>query len=179
MALVAAGFVAGRGPLERAEPQIVAARGSRSPGRLIAAGATLLVALVSAWTVWQPVSADRAVGESYRLLDEGDPRGALAEAENAHDRNPFAKDPLYAKADALAALDRPADALRTFRDVALDHPRDPDPWVRIASFQLNALDLPREALDSVAIGFDRDNHSQTLAQIRDEATARLAGSTSP
>jgi O-Antigen ligase len=178
MALVAAGFVAGAGPL----PTIGAIRAAggdaagawRAPLRLAGAAATVLAGLVCAWTIWQPVASDRAVARGYELLDAGRPRAALEEVERAHDLNSYAKDPLYAKADALADIGREADALRTFGEVAREHPRDPDPWVRIAVFQLDVLGSPEQALKAVEFGFLRDGRSQTLSHVRDDVNAFVA-----
>ena len=182
LALVAAGFVAGRGALP--VPGTVSAptpseRAKHPPMPLIAAGATSLVAVVCAWTIWQPVAADRAVARSYELLDSGDAPGALAEAESAHDHDPYAKDPLYAKADALADMDRPGDALRAYAEVAREHPRDPDPWVRIATFQLYRLDSPTEARETVDKAFRLDPRSQALSQVLRDAIAAQQGSATP
>ena len=86
--------------------------------------------------------------------------------------------PLRSRADALASAGREADALRTLRQVALDNPRDPDPWIRIATFQLNVLGSPTAALDAVANGLTLDPHSPTLLRIRESAT-RLESSQAP
>jgi O-antigen ligase len=174
LALVAAGFVAGRGALpDPAAPPIAPHDGGkRPPMRSIAAGAVALLAVVCAWTIWQPVAAERAVARSYELLEAGDARGALAEAERAHDHDPHAKDPLYAKADALADSGRPAAALRAYAEVVREHPRDPDPWVRIATFQLYRLDSPAEARETAEAAFRLDPQSQALSRVLREAIAR-------
>jgi tetratricopeptide (TPR) repeat protein len=182
LALVAAGFVAGRGGLPDvgATATPAAARTLRpTPVRLAAAAATVLLALLCAWTIWQPVAADRAVARSYALLDENRPRTALAEAEDARDHNPYAKDPLYAKADALADMGRLASALRTYAQVAREHPRDPDPWVRIATFQLYRLDDPARARETVSASFTLDEQSQALSRVLREAEARLRADGAP
>ena len=82
MALVAAGFVAGRGPAA-ALPEGRVALDLRLPLRereplRLAAGAVLLVAAVlSAWAIWQPEAADRDTSEAIALADAGDVDGAL------------------------------------------------------------------------------------------------------
>jgi O-antigen ligase len=178
--LVAAGFVAGRGPTARAAPddRPAGTRSRLSAPRIAAAAGAALLALAFAWTIWQPVAADRAVARSYELIDASRPADALAEADEAHDRDSYAKDPLYARADALAAMGRPVDALRALRQVALDNPRDPDPWIRIATFQLGVLDSPAAALDAVAAGLAVDPHSPTLMRVRVSAS-RLLSSQAP
>ena len=63
VALLAAGWVAGRGPYGAAPPRRAHGRlaerlraGMRDRGRAIAAGTVVVVALVAAWTVWQPLA---------------------------------------------------------------------------------------------------------------------------
>ncbi|MEX2412887.1 MAG: O-antigen ligase family protein, partial [Thermoleophilaceae bacterium] len=167
MALVAAGFVAGRGPQRRpgtsAEPghrtaDAQAATGPPatrrrlrpSPPRIAGAAGVALAALLAAWVVWQPVAADRAVARSYELLDAGRPAEALREAERARDHDPYSNEPLYARAAALGEQGRDAAALATLRQAVLEHPRDPQAWLRIATFELG-LGAPRAALEMVAV----------------------------
>ena len=194
MALVAAGFVAGRG----APPQLVArprdeARavaspapaerdrrsGRPTPGRLAAVGAVGVLALLGGWTIWQPVSADRAVAHSYELLDEHRPAAALREAERAHDRNPYSNDPIYARAAALADLGREPAALRALRRAVLERPRDPDAWIRIATFQLDTLGSPERALEMVAQAQRVDPHSPVAPTVAARANAARAARDAP
>ncbi len=175
IALVAAGFVAGRGPLGEASTAEPAASAPRpSVARVLAAAGVSLTALLCAWTIWQPVAADRAVARSYELLDAGRPSAALDEAEKARDRNRYSNDPLYAESAALADLGRNAAALGKLRRAILAHPRDPDPWLRAASFELYALDSPATALPMVNAAFRLDPYSSAAAALRDRATALIA-----
>ena len=71
MALVGAGFIAGRGPLgPRSGPS--RAQRPRRPDRFRIAGAVAAVgtALLLAWTIWQPEASDRATNEALALADE-------------------------------------------------------------------------------------------------------------
>jgi tetratricopeptide (TPR) repeat protein len=174
LALVAAGYVAGRGPIDtalEAGPRTAAPR--PSPPRIAAAIAVALTALLSAWAIWQPASAERAVARSYDLQDEGRPTDALREAEQAHDRNPYSNDPLYAEAAALADLGRDAAALAKLREAILAHPRDPEPWLRTASFELYTRDSPAAVLPLVNAAFRLDPYSLPAAALRDRATALI------
>ena len=76
MALVAAGFVAGRGPLTAARQGETAelrdAPVERSEMRLVAAAAVMVAALLAAWAIWLPEAADRATGDALTLLDQRD-----------------------------------------------------------------------------------------------------------
>ena len=185
MALVAAGFVAGRGPLPRigttgreVEPADAGhpepAHRRPTPTRWLATGAVALTTLLAAWAIWQPVSSDKAVVHAYELLEEGDAAGALHEAERARDRNPYSNHPLYAKAAALAAQGREPAALLTLRQAALDHPRDSNAWVRVATFALYTLDSPALALEATGRAHAIDPYSQPAAAVRDRAHAIVA-----
>ena len=71
MALVAAGFVAGRAPLGR-PPSRRARRWPRrraAPARRVAA--CCVAAVLAAWAIWQPEAADRETGDAIRLADAG------------------------------------------------------------------------------------------------------------
>jgi O-Antigen ligase len=195
MALVAAGYVAGRGPRPRlgaaspasgpappggstgpepadAEPR--ADGDARGRARLLAATAVAATALAAVWAIWQPVAADRAVTHSYELLGEGRAGDALDEAERARRRNPYSQEALYAQAAALAALGREAAALRTLTDAVRDRPRDPNAWVRAATFELHTLGAPRRALELTDAALRVDPHSRAAALVRDTALAELA-----
>jgi tetratricopeptide (TPR) repeat protein len=182
MALVAAGFVAGRGPLPRlgSEPATPSPRNlGWTPLRLGAAGSIAIVALLCGWMIWQPVAADRAVAHSYELLDAHRPAAALREADLARDRNPYSNEPLYASAAALADLGRAPAALRTLRRAVLERPRDPDAWIRIATFQLDTLGSPERALEMVAQAQRVDPHSPVATTVAERANAAIAARDAP
>lgn len=173
MALVAAGFVAGRGPLAGSGEVVVPRRPRPSAPRIAAAAGVTVGALLAAWVVWQPVAADRAVARSYELLDAGHPAAALREAESAREHNPYSPQPLYVEAWALADLGRSGDGLSALREAVLEHRRNPEAWVRIATFELNELDSPRTALDMVAVALRLDPHSITAVSVRERAQAEI------
>jgi O-antigen ligase len=174
-ALVAAGYLAGRGPLAQhgsaAAPLPVARAPQRpSAARLVATGGVIATSLLCMWTIWQPAAAERAVARSYALLDEGRPGAALAEARKARDHDPYSSQPDFAEAAARVDQGRKAAALGVLRHAVVERPRDPQPWVSVAIFQLHVLDSPEAALRSITSAFRVDPQSQSLAAIRDQAT---------
>lgn len=186
-ALLAAGFVAGRGPLApAADPSAPLAasrenataagesRGPRlTPARLLACAAVAVIAVLCGWSIWQPVVADRALARSYDRLASGEPLGALRAASDARDLDPRSIGPLYPLALALADLDRERAALAVLRRAAADRPRDPDPWLQIAALQLDRRDAPELALAAVAQAFHRDPFSRRALALRDRANQLL------
>jgi tetratricopeptide (TPR) repeat protein len=181
MALAAAGYLAGRGPLARnGEPEsaaeaTLAIRGAEqpSPARIGLATAVAVVSLLGAWAIWQPERADNAVARSYELLDEGRLAEAGREAEAAHDRNPYSVDPLYAKAVVLTEQDRLVEALRALTQAVHIRPRDSDPWIRLATFQLDTLRAPERALPTAQQALRVDPHSEAAVVVRDRAQADI------
>ncbi len=152
-AVAAAGFLAGRGPLPAAgesdpEPATTARGRERDPLRLILAAAVAVTAALCAWAVWQPQRSQSATDEAIALAEKGDAAAALREADRARDIDPYSPDPLYARATALAAGGRPVAAYRALERAVVEHPRNPDTWLRLAQFELDDLGVPQRALAS-------------------------------
>jgi O-Antigen ligase/Tetratricopeptide repeat len=147
MALVAAGFVAGRAPLGHpdAEPALVPA----TPPRLLAGAGVLLAAILMAWAIWQPEASDRQTADALRLADAGNLDAAIAESKDAADTNPLSSDPLLTRAAIETSAGRIDEARESLEDAVLKFPGDPQTWYRLAAFQLGTLDHPREAVKTV------------------------------
>ena len=190
-ALAAAGYVAGRGPLsrpgERSLPAGPAARGRLGgllpavrpgPARLAGAAAVMITALLCAWTVWQPERAARANDRSFDLLQQNRLPEALREAKRAREIDPYSAEPLYRQAAVLSAERRYSAAYRTMERAVIEHPRDPNSWLALARFELDTLDLPARALDTLGGAFRVDPRSQLAAALADRARA-AAGSPPP
>jgi len=178
IALVAAGFVAGRGPLAAEQPSDAGSREPRrpspSPARLGSCAAVALTALVCGWAIWQPVAADRALARSYELTADGDPVAALREAADARDLDPRSVEPFYAAAMALMASDHQRQAIASLRRAAAERPRDPEPWLRIAAFQLDRRDDPAAAFAAAGQALRRDPESRQAIVLYENSKRLLA-----
>ncbi|HVD58064.1 MAG TPA: O-antigen ligase family protein [Thermoleophilaceae bacterium] len=177
MALLAAGFVAGRGPLaatgEREEVLGVRERmAERSPARLVAAGAVLLAAVLAAWTIWQPEAGDRATGDALTLLDEGDFEAALTKTEDARSADPLSAEPLLVRASVETQANRESDARDTLEEAVLKFPGSVDTWYRLAAFQLGTLDRPLRAAQTIQGALYLDPLSTPARQLFLDARAR-------
>jgi hypothetical protein len=177
MALLAAGFVAGRGPLEAAgeSERALGLRerlAERSTARLAAAGAVLVAALLAAWTIWQPEAGDRATGDALTLLDEGDFEGALIKTEDARSADPLNAEPLLVRASIETQADRESDARDTLEQAVLKFPGSADTWYRLAAFQLGTLDRPLRAAQTVQGALYLDPLSVPARQLFLDARAR-------
>jgi predicted Zn-dependent protease len=176
MALVAAGFVAGRAPL--GQTAVALGPPVPSPQRLLAAVAVLVAAIVTAWAVWQPEASDRAIGDALRLSDAGQLDAAIAKTNDAADSNPLSSDPLLTRAAIETQAGQEGDAETSLEEAVLKFPGEPQTWYRLAAFQLGTLDQPLKAAATVraAIFLDPKSAQNQALFLQARARAReLAG----
>lgn len=184
MALVAAGFVAGRGPVtavaaDGGTVDLPATQGSgwRLPrptrGRIAAAAGVAVTALILAWAIWQPEASDRETSRALELIDARDYDAAISKADEAADTNPLSSKPLLVKAVAEGSAGRETAARATLEKAVLEFPGDPQTWLRLASFQLGTLDRPEDALETVRGVLFLDPLSRPGGQLFLEARARV------
>jgi tetratricopeptide (TPR) repeat protein len=184
MALVAAGFVAGRGPVtavatDGGTVDLPAAQGSRwhlprpSTWRIVAAVGVAVTALILAWAIWQPEASDRETNRALELIDARDFDAAIAKTEDAAETNPLSPEPLLVRAVAETSAGNETAARRTLEQAVLEFPGDPQTWLRLASFQLGTLDRPAEALESVRAVLFLDPLSRPGGQLFLDARVRL------
>ena len=188
MALVAAGFVAGHGPLAAVAPTSATAElpalGHRrlfgrlplpasSPARVAAAAAIVVCALLCAWAVWQPERSDRLSTRSLELIDAGRYQQAEAKARDAHNADPLSPKPLLVEASAQSAAGDKLGALATLERAVLRYPGDPQTWLRLGSFQLQQLRRPGPALQTAAAALYLDPKSKAGRSLYARAQARL------
>jgi hypothetical protein len=177
MALVAAGYVAGRGPSAALPEGQAAAIDLReplrnpSPPRLLAASAVLLAALLMAWAIWQPEAADRQTSDAIALADGGDVDGALEKTRDAADTNPLTAEPLLVEAAIATSAGREEEARAALEQAVLKFPGDAETWYRLAAFQLGTLDEPAEAADTIRGTLYLDPFSVSGRQLFLEARA--------
>ncbi|MDX6679594.1 MAG: hypothetical protein QOE31_3646, partial [Solirubrobacteraceae bacterium] len=143
VALLAAGWIAGRGPLgvptRRSHGGLGERLGAglRERPRAISAAAVALVALLAAWTVWQPLRSDALAQRSLQTLESGDVAAARDQANAAHDRNPLAVDPLFKLAQIeQQAGNRQIQARAALQRAVRLQPANPETWTELATFEL-------------------------------------------
>ena len=163
-ALLAAGWIAGRGPLratfassstvdddgkvDQGPDRARGAHGSLSErlraglaerSRAICAAAVLVFALVAAWTAWQPLRSDTIAQASLQTLEDGSIADARAQAQDARERNPLAVDPLFKLAQVEEqAGNRKNEARSALEQAVRLQPANPEPWIKLADFELRA-----------------------------------------
>ena len=174
-ALVAAGFVAGLGPLRRAG---AGPAGAPSPAtgpetaRIVAAAAVLVTSALCAWAVWQPERAQRATDDAQAALDRGDLDEADDLADRARDIDPYSAEPLWAQAAVWAARGDDVRAYRLLEDAVIEHSLDPEPWLRLGRYELNVLDLPARAYDTATAALEVAPTSKQAAELQLSAAAQ-------
>jgi O-antigen ligase len=159
VALLCAGWLAGRGPLSAApggrsqsldastdgeQPHSAAAAGRRAwwPSRLdyvrsAVAGAAIVAALLAAWSQWQPQHSEEAREEALALLAR-DPLGASAAANRAVTRDPLSTEALFTLADIQGVSGRAALARATLERAVRLQPSNPKTWLELGRYDLTS-----------------------------------------
>src|ERR1019366_1336731 len=148
VALMCAGWLAGRGPLA-AVP--VAARTpflTWKPGepgfvRTAVLATVIVAALLGAWSQWQPLRAEDAREEALGLLATNRP-AANAAAEEAVARDPLSVEALFTLADVQKVAGQRSLARATLQRAVRLQPSNPQTWLELARFDLSSD--PKSAL---------------------------------
>jgi tetratricopeptide (TPR) repeat protein len=152
VALLCAGWVAGRGPLGAGpEPhdRPGTLRALRDRPRVIAAVAVVVLSLAAAWATLQPLRADHAGQDALDALDRGKVDEARQYARRSAEINPLSIEPLF----DLAAIEQRAHRNVAAR-VALEQavklqPANARSWRRLAAFRLDVDHDARAAIDAL------------------------------
>jgi hypothetical protein len=172
VALVGAGYVAGRGPFT--EP-----RGGRVPGtrwgvRVAIAGALVAGALLAAWTIWQPVRSNQAVNSALNALSKNDVATAYVDVTKARNRNPLAVEPLFDQATIEDSVGRRRAAERLLQQAVRLQPANALTWQRLGQYELNVMQRPRAAVDELRAALFLDPRSPSIQNDFVAATRALA-----
>jgi O-Antigen ligase len=153
VALLCAGWLAGRGPLvSGVEPAGEAAPAGASPPRAglhlpalreldpLRGGiavAVLIAALLAAWVQWQPQRSVDASDEALALIAR-DPAGALAAARTAVNRDPLSAEALLRLAAIQQGAGESAAARATLEHAVHLQPSNPQTWQALGEYDLQA-----------------------------------------
>lgn len=150
VALICAGWLAGRGPLtagKRSAVQLPAGR--PSPVRLALAAAAIVGALLIAWTQWQPQRSSTASLDALAKL-EGNRAAAMAAARAGVSRDPLSAEALFTLASVQSGSGQAAQARATLRKAVRVQPSNPKTWLTLGHFDLAAD--PHAALEELRAG---------------------------
>jgi hypothetical protein len=162
IALLCAGWVAGRGPHlavpEAARPALAALRGQ--PRRAAAALTVIGLALAIAWSQWQPLRSQQAAASAFSSLSRHDYPAARAAAITAAARDPLSVEPLFDLAAIETAARRPAAARAALVAAVGLAPANATAWEQLAAFDLQQGDRARALRDlGPALYLDPQSHA--------------------
>jgi hypothetical protein len=167
VALLCAGWLAGRGPLL---PEPMPGGGSlrdrmraglRIPLRAGLAAAAIVVALIAAWTTWQPLRSQNAMDDALGALEGKNINAARSDAQAAEDRNPLAVEPLFVRSVVEQQAGDTVAARGALENAVQLQPTNSEPWLRLADFDLNVLHDPAQAKAALGPALYLDPRSPT------------------
>lgn len=173
--MVAAGWVAG----SARNAEVAAGRGTAIEQlqpvwiRAMLAAGVVAIGLATVLSIYRPARAADHVHDGYMLVAAGHPFKAIAKGTNAIDLDALADEPFYLIADAQTVVGRKVDAEKTLESIALRQPGNPDTWLNLAEFRLDALDDPEGALAALQPLFYLSPNSELGRALEDRAEARL------
>jgi O-antigen ligase len=177
-ALVAAGYVAGRGPVLATPGGAVAMAEPPRPKvpsvpSLVAAGGVVVTAALCAWAIWQPEASDEMSNKAIDLADAQQYDAAVAKARDAADANPLTPKPYFVAAAAETSAGDERAAQHDLESAVLRYPGDPQTWIRLSRFELGTADDPAAAVDVIQGALYLDPRSAEARQVFLEARSRL------
>ena len=170
MALVAAGWVAGRGPLSEpaADARMLGARlaqGVRQPFRVALACGALALGLLAGWAALQPLRSVDSDNEALALAPGPTSYAkAVALTEKAEDQNPLSIDPLLTRALIESTAQHPDRARAALVEAIRRQPSNPQTWEYLSRFAVDQENNPKLALRLLGPALYLDPHSPTGAQ---------------
>jgi hypothetical protein len=148
-ALLCAGWLAGRGPMERPPAPQWRSLTLREVGPLRGsiAAAVVVCALLAAWAQWQPQRSVDASNEALALVAR-DPAAALAAAHTAVDRDPLSAEALLTLAAVEQGTGQPAVAAATYEHAVHLQPSNFHTWQALGEYDLHT-GQPQAALQAL------------------------------
>jgi hypothetical protein len=202
-ALVCAGWLAGRGPLaspvgRAARPQSADAEEgtpppegrwrrtvsaavhgvARRPGTSAIAVGMATIALVLAWTTWQPLRSADAEQAALTELSRGNTNAALADARTARSRNPVSVGPLWDLSAIYDSIGNRAAAHGELVGAVRLQPSNAATWVQLAQYDLQLGKL-QEATAALRAALYLGPHERATLTAVEQANAALARAAAP
>jgi hypothetical protein len=165
-------------PVAPVPPPPLALAPRRSPRPALAALAVIVAALCC-WSIWQPLRSDRESDRALDLAANGHLAEARKAAEHAHAIDPLSPRPYVVRNAIEDAAGKPVAAQKALEDAVLAFPADPQTWIQLAQYQLNARNMPAQALKTVVGALYLDPQSRAAQTVYFQADAALNGGTAP
>ncbi len=163
-ALVCAGWLAGRGPLNQPVGRAAERRRlSTSPG-VAAAGLGIVAAtIVAAWFVWQPLHSENDFNGAITAMATGNSTAALVDAQSAIAADPVSVEPLWELSEIYSARHDPTAARQELVKATNVQPSNPETWEQLGEFDL-AQQQPIVAVTEFQTAEFLDHSSVALPQ---------------
>lgn len=179
IALFAAGWLAGRGPITKPLSPLIHLPGVRrslqlferkqlaymatnNPGPLAATLCVGAIAITGAWMAWQPVRSINELSSANSAVE----RGTFTKAERlvhaAIQHNPLAVEPLWELASIQQAQGKRVEALATYRRATSLAPANPATWHRLGLYRLEVMGHAKVALRDLGTAVYLDPRSKLL-----------------
>ncbi len=180
-ALLAGGWLAGRGPLALPPRTMTslrarARRGLDSPLRLQAGLLAVVIAGAAAWAAWQPQRSIDSGNEALAAATASPPNFPRARtlAAQARRTNPLSIEPLLDMAAIETKAGNSAGAMTALQRAVRLQPANPVTWTRLADFELHVLKKPEAAKKSLGAALYLDPRSFDAIQLLLEANRGLS-----
>jgi O-Antigen ligase len=145
-ALLGAGWLAGRGPLASPVGRTPSHLPALSrPGALAGCSALVLVSLICAWLIWQPL---RSANDASAVFSAPNTRAAFDDARSAEAADPLALQPHFVLQALYSARGDHVAARRELIKAVQLQPRNYESWYALGTYDLNQHH-PRLALPSL------------------------------
>ena len=159
VALVGAGWLAGRGPFPGPAAAQRPAGARRSALGLVG---LLALAVLGGYAIATPLRAQHKTDASYAASDRGAIAQARSEARSAAKLDPLSATPWQALATADVAAGDEAGAREAFTKAVRLEPSSGEAWRQLGEFELDAANDPAAAVRALGAGLRVDRESQTL-----------------
>ena len=134
-AMICAGWLAGRGPLDAPTGTRPRTRLSQAPGTAALAIGIVAATVLAAWAIWQPQSAADANAAALTAASNGEIRAAIGDARAGADRNPVGVDSLFELAALYEAAGDPQAAGAQLRQAVARQPENAQTWLDLGEFE--------------------------------------------
>ncbi len=137
LALVCAGWLAGRGPLSDPVGRLPERRRlARSPGAAAVVAAAVVATVLAVWVIVQPLRSQDAYNSALTQLTRGNTAAALTDARRAEAANPLSIDPLWLQSAIYTSDGNQAAARRALIKATTLQPSNPQAWARLGCYDL-------------------------------------------
>ena len=180
-ALVCAGWLAGRGPLDATVgPARDRRRVSTSHGAAAAGLGVVAATIVAAWFVWQPLHSADAFNAAIGAMSQGNSTAALADAQSAAASDPVSTEPLWELSEIYSARRDPTAARGELVKAANVQPANPETWEQLGEFDLAQHQTIAAVLElQTAQLLDRSSASVAQELAAAESALSQSGFTAP